>query len=222
MRKIVTIVIVVLVVVGFAIFLFKISPAEQAAIPQEDFDYSQVKKLTEPRPVDAQDHVQGNPNAKNTFIAYEDFQCPGCAAYNNDLKRVTSEFKDTKFVFRYYPLTQIHQNAVTAAYAGEAAGAQGKFWELHDVLFEKQAEWEGLKNPIDKFAEYASSVGVSDIQKFKDDITSKKFKPKVQTDLFEAMGLDLQGTPSFYFNGKPLTYGSFDSLKSQAEKLYIQ
>src|SRR6185437_8904173 len=111
------------------------------------------------------------------------------------LKQVPSQFPDTVFVFRYFPLIQIHQNSVEGALANEAAGAQGKYWEMHDILFQKQSEWESLSDPLDKFAEYAQQVGVANIDQFKSDITSKKYLSKIQTDYDQANGLSLQGTP---------------------------
>lgn len=216
-KKIITIVVIVLVAVGFGYFLFSISPAPVTPIGQETFDFSQVKAKETPDVLKSDDWVRGNPQAKNVFIAYEDYQCPGCAGYKEILKGVTSFFPDTVFVMRYYPLIQIHKNAVVSAYAAEAAGAQGKYWEMHDLLFEKQADWENLSDPIEKFAELATAAGVSNIEQFKTDIISKKYKERIQRDLVESMSLNLPGTPSFYFNGHALKSDSLENMKKQAE-----
>jgi protein-disulfide isomerase len=226
MKKIVTIVIIFLVVLGFGFFLFKISPQDQqVASSQEDFDLSQVKpgSLSEPGPVVPEDHVLGNPNAKNTLVAYEDFQCPYCAQANDMLKSVPAQLQDTKLVFRFFPLTQIHRNSVSSAYAAEAAGAQGKYWEMHDLLFKNQAAWSELADPMDKFVELAQQAGVANIDQFKNDITSKKFKDRVQANLVESYNLNLQGTPSFFFNGKPVasTY-NIEQLKKSVEAMYVK
>jgi len=136
------------------------------------------------------------------------------------LKQVPTVFKDTVFVFRYFPLTQIHPNSVEAALAAEAAGTQGKYWEMHDVLFKNQADWQGLSDPLDIFAQYAQSIGVANAGQFKSDVTSKKYLPIIQTDSNEALGLNLPGTPSFFFNGHTLQNADIATMEKQAEQYY--
>lgn len=222
MKKIITIGVIVLLAVGFGYFLFKISPQTAPAAPQENFDLSKVKSKTQPDVLQEDDQVMGNRTAKNIFIAYEDFQCPGCAGYNDILKKVVTEFPDTAFVMRYYPLIQIHKNAVVSAYAAEAAGAQGKYWEMHDLLFENQADWENLQDPMEKFVELAGKAGVGNIEQFKTDIVSKKFKERVEKNLVESLSLNLPGTPSFYFNGHVLKNDSLENMKKEAEQWIVK
>ncbi len=224
MKKAVTIVIVILLTLGFGYFLFKISPQEKQQIQNAaaDFDLSQVKSISEPGPINPQDHIAGDVNAKNIFIAYEDYQCPACAQTASLVKQVPQAFTDTKVVFRHFPLYQIHKNSVISAYAAEAAAAQGKYWEMHDSLFEKQADWSELENPLGYFAALAQQAGVSNIDQFKNDITSKKFKERIQKDLVEALSLDLPGTPSFYFNGHKLENNSLENMKAQAAPYFIK
>ena len=211
-KRVVTIVIVILVVLGFGYFLLKISPQEEQATSggyNALLDTSASKPITTPPAFDpSTDHYQGNPTAKNVFIEYGDLECPACAAYSPILNQVATSFPDTVFVFRYFPLVQIHPNSVEAALAAEAANAQGKFWQMHDILFQNQSDWESLSDPIDTFAQYAQSVGVANITQFKSDITSHKYLSTIETDNDEAIGLNLQGTPSFFFNGHPLQTGS--------------
>src|SRR5581483_5221531 len=200
MKKVITIVIVVLVVIAFAVFLFIISPQ---STPPSSYNglvsTSGAKHLDQPPAFDPKtDHYQGNPNAKNVFIEYGDMQCPACAAYHDMMKQVPTTFPDTVFVFRYFPLVQIHQNTVEATLAVEAAGAQGKYLEMHDKLFNTQSDWEALGDPINQFAQYAQQVGVPNIDQFKSDITSKKYLSVIQQDSDQANGLNLQGTPSFF------------------------
>lgn len=223
-KTVVTIVIVVLLVLGFGYFLFRISPQEQQQQQniQNTFDLSGVKKTTEPRPVSMDDHVKGNPGAKNTFIAYEDYQCPSCAVVDEMLNAVPNEFTDTKFIYRNFPLIQIHKNAVISAYAAEAAGEQGKFWEMHDLIFKNQSSWSELSSPLEFFAQLAQQAGVGDINKFKTDVSSGKYKERIQKDLVDALSLNLPGTPSMYFNGHLLKNGSLEDLKKQAEQYYIK
>lgn len=218
MKKNITIGVIVLVSLGFGFFLFKISPKQQAKPTPDTFDYSKVKDQKDPLPVTSGDHIQGSLNAKNIFLVYEDFQCPACASINEDLKKVVAEFPDTKLVFRHFPLTQIHKNAVVAAYAAEAAGAQGKFWEMKDKLYENQSFWSDMNFPQDKFVDYAKEIGVVDLEKFKADIENKTYKSKIESDLVEATSLKLDGTPTLIFNGHKLKNMGINGLKKQAEE----
>lgn len=222
MKKIITIVIVVIIVIGFGYFLFKISP-QQAAQPAGAYNSalstSNVKQITTVPAFDpSTEKYQGSSTAKNVFIEYADYQCPACAAYYTMLQQVPTKFPDTVFVYRYFPLTQIHQNSVEAALAAEAAGAQGKYWEMHDILFAKQTDWESVADPIDLFTQYAQSVGVSNIDQFKSDVTSKKYLPAIQKDSDQALGLALAGTPTFFFNGHQLQNQDIAGLLSQAQQ----
>ncbi|HVY67494.1 MAG TPA: thioredoxin domain-containing protein [Patescibacteria group bacterium] len=225
MKKTITIVIIVLVVLGLGFYLFKISPqqSQTQSVGNFQLDTSGAKPLTAPLPFDpASDHYLGSPQAKNVLIEYADMQCPACAAYSDMLKQVPGTFKDTVFVFRYFPLVQIHQNAVESALAAEAAGAQGKYWEMHDILFAKQSDWESLSDPLDAFAQYAQSAGVANLDQFKSDITSKKYLSKIEQDNNEALGLNLPGTPTFFFNGHVLQNQDLAGLEKQAEQYYQQ
>ncbi len=221
MKRTITIVVVILLAVGIGYWLFKISPKQDQSVGQYNsaLNVSSFKEIATPPAFDpATDHYVGNKDAKNVFIEYGDMQCPGCAAYNEMLKDVPKQFDDTVLVFRYFPLVQIHANSVESALANEAAGAQGKYWEMHDLLFQKQTDWEGLSDPLDTFAQYAQQVGVTNSTQFRDDVTSKKYLSTIQKDSDEALGLKLPGTPSFFFNGHLLP-GQEDvaGLKKQAE-----
>ena len=223
MKKILTISIVVLLVLGFGYFLFKISPEEQQSLSQagQDFDLSGVKQISEPSPVTNEDRILGNSNAKNSLIVYEDYQCPSCAQSAETLKQLSEQLPDTKFVFRYFPLFQIHQNAVSSSYAAEAAGEQGKYWEMHDLLYAYQSGWSNLANPLDYYTQLASQAGVGDLEQFKNAITSKKFKDRIQKDLVESLSLNIPGTPTIYFNGKVIKNDTLENMKKEAEKYLI-
>jgi protein-disulfide isomerase len=118
-------------------------------------------------------------------------------------------------VYRHYPLTTIHQNAQLSAQASEAAALQGKFWDMHDVLFNTQAQWSNLDNPTDFFATLATSIGIDEAQ-FRSDLTSSAVKQRVSKNESEANAMRLPGTPSFFFNGSlidhPGSYAGFKSL----------
>jgi len=164
------------------------------------------------------DHVKGNPDASNVIIEYSDFQCPACASYLPALKEVVGSRDDVMLVYRHFPLSQIHSNAFDAAKAAEAAGKQDKFWEMHDILFDKQGEWEGLGNPIDKFSEYASKIGM-DEEKFKSDFDSSEIEDKIYTDLTAANAMRLNSTPTFFVNGvKTKLSSNYDGIVKLLEK----
>lgn len=225
MKKIITVVIFVLLALGLGWYLFKISPQDQRPPSSgiNQLDTSKAKPLSTPPAFDsAADHFQGDAKAKNVFVEYADMQCPACAVFSEILKQVPTQFTDTVFVFRYFPLVQIHKNTVISSLALEAAGAQGKFWEMHDILFKKQTDWKGLENPLDAFAGYAQEAGVSNIDQFKSDVTTKKYLAKIEKDNNEAIGLNLQGTPTMFFNGRAIKNGTIDDMKKEAEQYYIK
>jgi len=217
MKKTITIVLIALVAVGFGYFLFRISP-QPVNTSLNDKD---VKPVTQPSDLTAADHILGNPNAKNTMIIFEDLECPACANFNRQVTgKVPTELKDTKVVFRHFPLVQIHQNAVPAANALEAAGAQGKFWEFANAAYEKQTEWSNLADTLPYFEGIAKQVGVKDLEKFKTDVQNQAYKAKIESNYREGLALNLQGTPSVFFNGQKIELGDINSVKLQAEKLY--
>ncbi|MBI5401695.1 thioredoxin domain-containing protein [Candidatus Wolfebacteria bacterium] len=167
-------------------------------------------------PVSSDDWAIGNKNAKVVLIEYSDFQCPACAYYYSMVKNLERDFPDDlAVVYRHFPLEQIHKYAKLAAQAAEAAGKQGKFWEMHNVLFEKQSEWSVSDNAIQNFVFYAQALGL-DINKFQTDLDSKDVEEKIQKDTINAYGQKLPGTPSFFLNGKqiqnPGTYEEFNNL----------
>ena len=150
------------------------------------------------------DWTDGNKQAKVILVEYSDFQCPACAAYYPVVKEVVKEYGDRiEFVYRHFPLSQ-HKNALPAAYASEAAGKQNKFWEMHDVLFEKQTEWESETNPTDLFSKYAESMGLN-VDQFKTDMNSSEVRNKVESDLNGGNAANIDHTPTFFINGKEIS-----------------
>lgn len=153
------------------------------------------------------DHVFGSKDGKTILIEYGDFQCPGCGAAYPTLKNVTEKNKDTlTFIFRNNPLTTIHPNARAAAAAAEAAGLQGKYWEMHDLLYEKQNDWSGASTDqrLSFFNKYASQVGVKDLKKFATDMESKAVTSKIDFDLSLGKKVQVDATPTIILNGKKI------------------
>ena len=151
-------------------------------------------------------------------VEFSDFQCPACQAVVEPLEQILSKYEGkVKFVYRYFPLTNIHKNAFLAAQAAEAANNQNKFWEMHDKLFEKQTDWENLENPSEMFQNYASEMGL-DSAKFMTDLDSQEVKDAVNNDFAAATRFNLRGTPTFFVNGVETNFGQLESKLSELSK----
>ena len=151
-----------------------------------------------------------------TLIEYSDFQCPACAAYYPVIKQLVKDFPNLSVVYRHFPLPQ-HGNARVAAQATEAAGAQGKFWEMHDLLFDNQTAWSEEKNPESIFIAYAKSLGL-DLDKFKTDSNSQETKTKIQADI-QSGDKEITGTPTFFLNNQKIQNPKgYDDFRSTIEK----
>ena len=173
-----------------------------------------------PKIVTAEDWVLGDiTTAKSVLIEYSDFQCPSCGLYYPIVKQAKEELGDKlAFVYRYFPLSMIHKNAMSSSIAAEAAGKQGKFWEMHDMLFEKQKDWSEKSNAKDIFVEYAKSLGL-DLNKFKIDQDSVEIKNKVQASYQEGSDIGIAGTPTFFLDGKKMQVpSSFEEFKKEIAK----
>ncbi|KKU83098.1 MAG: Protein-disulfide isomerase, partial [Parcubacteria group bacterium GW2011_GWA2_47_8b] len=173
----------------------------------------------EPRQVTALDWVRGDITAKVTIIEYSDFQCPACGAYYPVIKRLEEKFGSQIAVgYRHFPLTQIHQSAELAATAAEAAGRQGKFWEMHDLLFENQKTWSTNSDVKEIFIGYAKQLQLNEGQ-FINDLAAKDLREKISASYKEGVSLGITGTPTFFLNGRklsaPRTYDEFEKIISE-------
>jgi protein-disulfide isomerase len=159
-------------------------------------------------------------SATVTLVEFSDFQCPACGAYYPVVSQVIKDFKDSMtFVYRNFPLTDLHPNAQIAAQAAEAAGMQGKYWEMHDLLFTKQSDWSASSSARDIFAQYAQSLGIT-VDQFKKDIDSDTVKNKITEDINDGKSLGINGTPTFFLNGlkldNPATLADFETVVKKA------
>lgn len=141
--------------------------------------------------------VKGPKDAKITVVEFSDFQCPYCNRGAANIAQVLKENADVKLVFKNLPLP-FHQQAKGAAIAALAAGKQGKFWEMHDKLFENQS-----KLSEEPWAEFAKDIGI-DVEKFKKDLEDESLAKQVDEDLALAQKLGVRGTPGFFVNGVQL------------------
>lgn len=161
--------------------------------------------------------VRGNPEANITLVEYSDFQCPACGYYSSIVERLGEEFyDDLRIVFRHFPLVSTHKNAFDTALAAEAAGMQGKFWQMHDILFERQAEWSDESNLKEKLIEYAQELEL-DESKFLEDFASDGAKEEVDRDLSLTQQLGLNSTPTFFLNDEKIQPGNYDEFKEVIE-----
>ncbi len=171
-------------------------------------------------PITGADHSMGPIDAAVTLVEYSDFQCPACAAFYPVVKRALAEAElkeKVRFVYRSLPLTNIHPNAQLAAQAAEAASAQGKFWEMHDALFESQTDWSGLssKGARGKFLEYAKNIGLTS-DEFASSLDAGVTRDAVAAQAAGGSRSGVNATPTFFLNGKkmaqPSSYEQFRQL----------
>jgi len=148
-------------------------------------------------------HIRGNPNAKVTLEEFGDFECPVCATYSVEVKKIEAEFGDRlRVIFREYPLYPTpHKHALIAAQAAEAAGLQGRFWEMHDKLYENQKAWSEATDVMPMFIDYARQIGL-DIDRFGRELNGEIVATRITQDGIRAHARAVSGTPSFFVNGK--------------------
>ena len=168
------------------------------------------------------DQVYGDKSSKVVLIEYGDFQCPGCGGAFPQLKTIKETYKDKiAFIFRNFPLTTIHPNALAASTAAEAAGLQGKFWEMHDKLYENQNAWSSIdaSKRTDAFVGYAQDIGL-DIERFKTDLSDPKISAKISRDRAFGNKLKVDSTPTLYLGNERLSsQETTDLVQGSGEKL---
>jgi len=159
------------------------------------------------------DHTKWNKNSKNILVEFTDFECPACRdryLFLKDLEKTATP--NAVFVSRNFPLYQVHTLAFKAAYAVEAAGIQGKYWEMEDELFQNQPQWSVLGDPNNYFIDLAKKLNL-DIDKFKKDIDSKVVIDHVQADMAQGNGAGVNSTPTFFLNGKIVNVNTLAEFK---------
>jgi protein-disulfide isomerase len=147
--------------------------------------------------IEEHDHVRGAPEARVSLVEYGDFQCPYCARAHAALTELMQQYGErVSLVYRHLPLVDLHPFALPAAEAAEAAGVQGKFWEMHDALFENQDMLDE-----DALPALASSLGL-DAQRFARELDDGKHRARVEADAEQGRALGARGTPTFFINGE--------------------
>lgn len=232
----------IIILVGVAAFFAGSYTANQITITNqittEDLDKAvaklELKRLQNELPTEQptesvkiskdNDPIIGDPNAPITIIEFSDFQCPFCARFNaQTLPLIMEEYIDqgkVNLVFRDYPIARIHPNAVPASLAAECANDQNKFREMHDILFEKQNEWNRLEVAValSTFSQYASDMQL-DQELFDTCVKSGKHIPEIQKDLSDGQAYGVTGTPGFFIGNEGIGFVElkgaqpFDSFK---------
>lgn len=179
-----------LVIIAVGTFFFSKGQSTQTASSSASFD----EMLKNPI------HTKGEATAEAKIVEFGDYQCPACGQAYPIVKKFLEE-KGSKvyFVFKNFPLTQAHPNALPAARLAEAAGKQGKYFEMHDILYEKQSEWSGIADPTQKFEEYAKGLGLN-IDQLKKDMDEAI--GVINSDAALGKKAGVSSTPTFYINGK--------------------
>lgn len=170
--------------------------------------------------INERDIVKGNRDASVILVEYSDFQCPACRGYYPIVAALTEEFGESiAFVYRHFPLVTIHAYADLAARAAEAAGKQGKFFEMHDELFDNQSSWS-TSQPRETIVGYAEELGL-DVVQFEIDLESDEVKDKVRADRASGQRARVNSTPTFFLNGEKITDNP-RSYEEFAELIRIQ
>ena len=165
----------------------------------------------------SQEWVKGNPEAEHIIVEYSDFQCPACAGRAPMLSTIMKEFKnDVAFVYRHFPLPQ-HEHAFITGQAAEAAGQEGKFFEMHDIIFDNQAAWQSMSvSQVEELMlDYAEQIGISDMEAFEKYMNSSEARDAVETDYIGGVALGINSTPTVFFNGEvvPNSY-NYDAFRA--------
>ena len=162
-------------------------------------------------------HVKGDAKAPVTLEEFGDFECPPCGLLHPILTQLESEFGPTKLrlIFREFPLVPNHVHALAAARAAEAAGLQGKFWEMHDMIYENQKTWHEAFDVRPIFEGYAAKIGLV-LEQFRKDNTSEIVERRIFLDGKRAHALGVKGTPTVFMNGREIPFESLAPEKLKA------
>jgi protein-disulfide isomerase len=186
---------VALATFGSGAMLYRVKHEQLQAIPQD-------KSVPANNGSEAM-HIRGNPDAPVTLEEFGDFQCPPCGSFAAFTEQLMKEYDSRlRIVFRHFPLAA-HEHAWEASMAAEAAGLQGHFWEMYDVLYREQAAWSKAPNARELFESYAGTIGLN-VDQFKKDMDGEQAKARVVSDQARGASLGINLTPSIYINGQPV------------------
>jgi protein-disulfide isomerase len=161
--------------------------------------------------------IRGAADAPVTLVEYGDYQCPTCGHYHPITLELLSRYQGKlKLEYHHFPLITIHPNAMGAALAAEAAGDQGKYWEMHDLLYEHQQQWAPSPNAEAIFLQFALQLGL-DANRFMQSMRSPEARDRILADVTRGNSIVKEGTPTFLINGQPV--GGLPGLEGLKEKI---
>ncbi len=206
-KKLTIIGIVALVLIAGAVLLIALSPKDNARVVEKKILYRDNSHTT----------ATGPAESKVVIVEFGDYQCPACGFAHPIIKRTISEYGGkVALVYRHFPLMQ-HRHSLIAAEAAEAANQQGKFWEMHNRLYEDQKRWSVSDKPLDIFLEYAKEFGL-DTEKFKQSVESAAFKEIIENDQKDGANAGVSGTPTLFINGEQYSDGfNYEALKAKID-----
>jgi protein-disulfide isomerase len=224
--------IIILVVLGLALgsawYLTRSIPPTPAAPgqpPPPSPSGSQTSAVQQTAPANAgipgaePAHTLGPTNAPVHIEEFGDFECPPCGIFHPILEEMRAEFGDKLHVtFREFPLVPTHQHALAAASAAEAAGLQGKFWEMHKLIYDRQQKWKGEFDVRPVFEGYAKEIGI-DVDRYKRDVGSDLVQQRIFQDGKRGHSLGVKGTPTVFMNGREVP---FEQLPAENFRVLIQ
>jgi len=186
---------VALVTFASGTMLYRVKHSQLQAIPQD--------KAASTNSGSESMHIRGNPDAPVTLEEFGDFQCPPCGSFAAFAEQLLKEYDSRmRLIFRHFPLS-VHEHAREASLAAEAAGLQGHFWEMYDVLYREQTAWSKAPNARELFESYAGTIGLN-VDQFKKDMDGEQAKARVDSDYERGESLGIKLTPSLYINGQPV------------------
>lgn len=208
---------IILVVLGIAVgsawYLTRVTPGTPSANPAPASQSTANNPQSRPAPIRGIPGAEpaqtlGAANAPVQLEEFGDYQCPPCAAFHPVLEKMHEEFGDKlRITFRNFPLSQSHPHAVAAASSAEAAGLQGKFWEMHDLIYEHQAEWKDKMDVGPIFEGYAKQIGLN-IERWKKDVGSEQVAQRIFLDSRRGQTMGVRGTPTVFINGREVPFES--------------
>jgi protein-disulfide isomerase len=195
-----------LVTIGAGVILYRAKRPQTTAIP---------KAMAAPKERGEEVHARGPADAAVTLEEYGDFQCPPCGGLEVPLQQIERDYASSlRVIFRNFPFT-IHEHAHEAAYAAEAAGLQGRFWEMHDLLYREQAVWAKTKDVQPLFDSYAGMIGLN-LERFKKDAGGEQVKTKVESDRKRGAELGVKNTPTIFINNQSVPPTSLNPVALRA------
>ena len=169
-------------------------------------------------------HSTVNPDAKVNIVEFGDFQCPACAAAFPIVEQLLALYKDNpqvNFVARNFPLSQ-HQYALLTAESAEAAGAQGKYWEMYRLIYANQNDWVNSVDPMSVLVGYATQLNI-DVNRFKSEVAANKYSAVIEQDKQDGLALGVNSTPTFFINGTRVNgIQNFNDFKARVDTALVQ